>query len=53
MKLISMTAIASVIALSVIVFWRDGRCKGGPHRSPRGHDCIEYAEGGTDCSFTS
>jgi len=32
--------------------FRRGSSEGGPHRSP-GRDCLEYAEGGTDCSFTS
>ena len=52
MKIISMTAIASVIALSAIAFGATGAAKAGPIVPP-GHDCIEYAEGGTDCSFTS
>jgi hypothetical protein len=49
---VSMTAIASVVALSVIVFDATGAAKAGPI-VPRGHDCLEYAEGGTDCGFTS
>jgi hypothetical protein len=52
MKINSTTAIASVIALSAIVFGATGAAKAGPIVPP-GHDCIEYAEGGTDCSFTS
>jgi hypothetical protein len=52
MKIISMTAIASVIALSAIAFGVTEAAKAGPIVPP-GHDCIEYAEGGTDCSFTS
>src|ERR1700676_648613 len=52
MKIISMTAIASVLALSAIAFGATGAAKAGPIVPP-GHDCIEYAKGGTDCSFTS
>src|SRR5712691_7587127 len=52
MKTISMTAIALVVALSAIAFDATGAAKAGPIL-PRGHDCLEYAEGGTDCSFTS
>jgi len=52
MKIISMTAIAAVIALSVVAFGATGAAKAGPIVPP-GHDCLEYAEGGTDCSFTS
>jgi Protein of unknown function (DUF3551) len=40
-----------VFALSVVAF-DAGAAKAGPI-VPRGHDCLEYAEGGTDCSFTS
>ncbi len=52
MKIISMTTIASVIALSAIAFGATESANAGPIVPP-GHDCIEYAEGGTDCSFTS
>ena len=52
MKMISMTAIASALALSVIAFGATGAAKAGPIVPP-GHDCLEYAKGGTDCSFTS
>src|SRR5256885_14645651 len=52
MKIISTTAIASVIALSAIAFGTTEPANAGPI-VPRGHDCIEYAEGGTDCSFTT
>jgi uncharacterized protein DUF3551 len=52
MKIISMTTIASAIALSAIAFGATGAANAGPIVPP-GHDCIEYAEGGTDCSFTS
>src|ERR1700704_5809155 len=52
MKIISMTAIASVIAWSAIAFGTTEPANAGPIVPP-GHDCIEYAEGGTDCSFTS
>ncbi len=52
MKIISMTTIASAIALSIVAFGATGAAKAGPIVPP-GHDCIEYAEGGTDCSFTS
>jgi hypothetical protein len=51
MKIISMMAIASVIALTVVAFGATGTAKAGPIVPP-GHDCLEYAEGGTDCSFT-
>ena len=46
MKTISMTAIALVFALSAIAF-DAGAAKAGPI-VPRGHDCLEYAEGGTE-----
>src|SRR5882724_3710503 len=52
MKIISMTAIASVIAWSAIAFGTTEPANAGPIVPP-GHDCIEYAECGTDCSFTS
>jgi len=52
MKTNSITAIALVFALSAIAFDTTGAAKAGPI-VPRGHDCIEYAEGGTDCGFTS
>jgi hypothetical protein len=52
MKTISMPAIALAVALSAAAFAATGAAKAGPI-VPRGHDCIEYAEGGTDCSFTS
>jgi len=52
MKTVSMTAIALVVALSAVAFDTTRAAKAGPV-VPRGHDCIEYAEGGTDCSFTS
>jgi Protein of unknown function (DUF3551). len=52
MKMISMTVIAAVIALLVVAFGAPGTAKAGPIVPP-GHDCLEYAEGGTDCSFTS
>jgi uncharacterized protein DUF3551 len=51
MNTISITAIALVVALSAIAF-DAAAAKAGPI-VPRGHDCLEYAEGGTDCSFTS
>lgn len=52
MEILSKTAIALVIALSVMAFGATGAAKAGPIVPPR-HDCLEYAEGGTDCSFTS
>jgi uncharacterized protein DUF3551 len=52
MKIISMTAMASVIALTAMAFGATGAAKAGPVVPP-GHDCLEYAEGGTDCGFTS
>jgi hypothetical protein len=52
MEMLSRTAIALIIALSVMTFGVTGAAKAGPIVPP-GHDCIEYAEGGTDCSFTS
>jgi len=52
MKTIPMLAIASVIALSAVTLGATGAAKAGPIVPP-GHDCLEYAEGGTDCSFTS
>jgi Protein of unknown function (DUF3551) len=52
MKIISMTAIASVIALSIAALGATGAAKAGPI-VPRGHACLQYDEGGTDCSFTS
>jgi len=51
MKTISMMATALVLALSAIAL-DAGAAKAGPIVPP-GHDCIEYDEGGTDCSFTS
>jgi Protein of unknown function (DUF3551) len=51
MKIISMTAITLVLGLSAIAF-DAGAVKAGPIVPP-GHDCLEYAYGGTDCSFTS
>jgi len=47
----TITAIALVVALSAIAF-DAGAAKAGPIVPP-GHACIEYAMGGTDCSFTS
>jgi hypothetical protein len=47
-----MRAIASVVALSVVAFGATGAANAGAI-VPLGHDCIEYEEGGTDCSFTS
>jgi hypothetical protein len=47
----TMTAAALVVALSAIAF-DAGAAKAGPIVPP-GHACIEYAMGGTDCSFTS
>ncbi|WP_420807642.1 DUF3551 domain-containing protein [Bradyrhizobium valentinum] len=44
--------LASAIAISVIGFGRLESAKAGPIVPP-GHDCIQYDEGGTDCSFTS
>lgn len=52
MKIISMMAITSVVALSVVAFGATGAANAGPIVPP-GHDCLEYAKGGTDCSFTS
>jgi hypothetical protein len=52
MKIISTMAIASVVALSVVAFGATGAANADPIVPP-GHDCIEYDEGGTDCSFTS
>lgn len=52
MKMISMMAIASAVALSVVAFDATGAANAGPIVPP-GHDCLEYDEGGTDCSFTS
>jgi hypothetical protein len=51
MKKMSMTGIALGLALSAIAF-DAGAANAGPIVPP-GHDCLEYAEGGTDCSFTS
>ena len=47
-----MMAIASVVALSVVALDATGAANAGPI-VPARHDCLEYAEGGTDCSFTS
>ena len=52
MKMISSMAIASAIAVSVLAFGGLESAKAGPIVPP-GHDCIQYDEGGTDCSFTS
>jgi Protein of unknown function (DUF3551) len=52
MEILSKAPVALVIALSIMVFGATGAAKAGPIVPP-GHDCIEYAEGGTDCSFTS
>jgi hypothetical protein len=47
----TITAIALVMALSALAFDAEA-AKAGPI-VPRGHVCLDYAEGGTDCSFTS
>jgi hypothetical protein len=53
MKFIFMTAIASAVALSAIVFTATpGAAKAGPIVPP-GRYCLSYDEDGTDCSFTS
>jgi hypothetical protein len=53
MKFIFMTAIASAVALSAIVFTATpGVAKAGPIVPP-GRYCLSYDEDGTDCSFTS
>jgi hypothetical protein len=52
MKMILSTVIASAIAVSVLAFGGLESAKAGPI-VPRGHDCIQYDYGGTDCSFTS
>ena len=52
MRTALMTTIASAIILSVLGLAATGAVRAGPI-VPQGHDCIEYAEGGTDCSFTS
>jgi hypothetical protein len=52
MKMISTTAIASAIALSVIAFGATGAAKAGPI-VPAGHYCLEEGRGGTDCGFTN
>jgi hypothetical protein len=52
MEILSKTPIALVIALSIMAFGAMGAAKAGPIVPP-GHDCLEYAKGGTDCSFTS
>ena len=52
MKTVSMTTIAFVVALLVIAFDAMGAAKAGPIIT-KGYDCLEHAEGGTDCSFTS
>ena len=44
-------AIALTVALSAAAL-DAGAAKAGPI-VPRGHACIEYDMGGTDCSFTS
>ena len=46
-----MTAIALVFALSAIAF-DAGAAKASPI-VPRGHVCLDYTKGGTDCGFTS
>ena len=45
------TTIALVVALWAVAF-DDGAAKAGPI-VPRGHACLEYDYGGTDCGFTS
>jgi hypothetical protein len=52
MKIISTMATTLVVALSVVAFGATGAANAGPIVPP-GHDCLEYAKGGTDCSFTS
>jgi hypothetical protein len=53
MKTISMIAIALAIAFSAAVFAATpGAAKAGPIMLS-GHVCLEYDEGGMDCSFTS
>lgn len=53
MQAVSMTTIATAIALSVIAFSATpGAATAGPVVPP-GHYCLSYDEGGTDCSFTT
>ena len=52
MKKISSVVMASAIALSMLAFGGQDSAKAGPIVPP-GHDCIQYDEGGTDCSFTT
>ena len=52
MKKISSVVMASAIALSMLAFGGQDSAKAGPIIPP-GHDCIQYDEGGTDCSFTT
>jgi hypothetical protein len=52
MKTISMTAIASAIALSAVAFGATAAAEAGPIVPP-GHYCLEQGRGGTYCDFTS
>jgi hypothetical protein len=53
MKTISIMAIASAMAFSAAAFAATPEAaKAGP-MVPAGHYCLEYDEGGMDCSFTS
>jgi hypothetical protein len=53
MKTISMMAITSAIAFSAAVFAATPGTARAGSMVPRGHVCLEYDEGGMDCSFTS
>jgi uncharacterized protein DUF3551 len=54
MKTIQKVAMASTIAFSALAFvtLTASTAQAGPI-VPRGHYCLSYDEGGTDCSFTS
>ena len=54
MRTIQNIAIASTIAFSTLVFipMTASTAQAGPI-VPSGHYCLYYAEGGSDCSFTS
>ena len=54
MKTISMTAIASAIALSALAFAATPEpAKAVAPIVPQGHYCLSYDYGGTDCGFTT
>jgi hypothetical protein len=54
MKTIHTVAIAMTVAFSTLAFvaMADSTAQAGPIVPP-GRYCLSYAEGGTDCSFTS